>query len=243
MDNEVLYVSRYFYNVRSDIMNYLTIRDIYRTRRIVAYTVIDDAIQDVYIVSKTKLLEMLKSGYILKNGRIRKDSIILTDKNGVRDYKYRGKVKVCYRNSCGYNCDTVVRFDKMVKPTMLDGTALAIIKQIDGATPEKDVQKYGKFSSPLGVCGVHDLSSGCKSVLYAYFCIKSGHECVLDTQAMGINAHLCLFNILNEDVNGCITLCYNGILPELDDEFDGYIFDDIESKPRAFLDFLLYHVE
>ena len=225
-------------------MKELTILGVYRHKgKTVAYNVVvnDNNDFDCYVLSKAEVVSAINGGAKIINGYIRGNSIVVKDTSEVGYYKYRGSINVC-RLETALGVDTTALFNDVVEPSMLDANALGIIKQIDNVEPEKNVTEYGKFSGNYGVCSLYDLSEGCKTALYIYFCERDKRKCIVNVTSMGLNGHLCIFDVLSRLGNKYVALGYTEVPFGLTSEFDGYIFKDIRSKPRQFMDFMAYHI-
>ena len=218
----------------------LYVAEIYKKgNKPVCYTVIFDDGSMNTVAYKT-LFEEGKRGNI-SNMYIRNGTLVLKRKYGVRILEYRGTVRVVHL-PCHISCKTPLLFDLNIKPCMLDNVCLQAIYKIDNATPERDVTTYGKFSTPNGVCSMSELSSGCKSVIYAYL-IGKERETVIDVTSMGINALLCLFDILSKHKDNKSILGIKGLPILYNNELDGYICKDVDNGVACGLvDFLMHYV-
>lgn len=129
----------------------------------VCYKFYDD--KNVYIISKNDLYKQMVTQRIkVDNAYIRSNTIVVKDKLASVKIKNSCPIPITLISSVTkpYKIDSI--FGAMVTPEMLDSTALSLIEKIDKAKAERDVYKYGKFSTQFGVVDMYSLSSGCKTV-------------------------------------------------------------------------------
>ena len=208
----------------------------------VFYRVFDD--NKVYIIKRDLLYKQMCTGAVkVSNAYIRGTSIVVKDV----------QVPVKIRNSClipilmlkpdaaPLRVDSVFAFS--VAPEQLDCTALQLIKSIDKAEPEREVFKYGKFSTKFGVCDIDSLSSGCKVVLLGYLNQKNKEKKVIDITSAGINAIKVFLDYLSTVQDIRIIIGIRGIPEFYNNDIDeGYLFKDMsDGSIKTFLDFLMAH--
>lgn len=198
----------------------------------------------VYIISKSDLYNKMAVGNLkIENAYLRNKSIVVRDTVTRVKLENSSPIPISIIDSMTkpFKIDSV--FGTMVTPEMLDATALKLIEKIDNAKAEKDVCKYGKFSTNFGVCDLNALSSGCKTVLWGYFNQRDNHRICLDMTSAGINAITVFLDYLSmcKRINivlgfRCLPTFYNNELGER------YLFRDVnDNKLKTFLDFFMTH--
>ena len=221
----------------------IRVRSVYRKgNKPVCYGVFYHNQREYGVLSYKEAYEACKTGNI-SNMYIRNNALVLKRKYGIAEYEYKGVVAVKYNNNYYSQCRVPGLFSVFVTPEMLDKTCMKLIRDIDNAVPERDFLKYGKFSTPQGVCDMSELSSGCRSAVYAYLSSKSRAE-LFDATSMGANAMVCLMDVLIKNNNNRIVLHLRGIPKGYKNEYDGYLFKYVDNnKIYGYLDFLANHME
>lgn len=198
----------------------------------------------VFIVSKEDLFNKMYAGNLkVENAYIRGNSIVV--KGGVP----RVKLKNCYPIPISmidsmtepFKIDSI--FGANVTPDMLDAKALSLIEKIDNAKAEKDVYKYGKFSTDFGVCDLYSLSSGCKAVLLGYLNQRDNINICLDLTSAGLNAIAALLDYLSTCKSISIVLGFRCLPTFYNNDFgESYLFRDTsDNMVKTFLDFFMSH--
>ena len=198
----------------------------------------------VFIVSKEDLFNKMHAGNLkVENAYIMGNSIAI--KGGVPRVKLKNccpiPISMIDLDTEPFKIDSI--FGANVTPDMLDAKALSLIEKIDNAKAEKDVYKYGKFSTDFGVCDLYSLSSGCKAVLLGYLNQRDNINICLDLTSAGLNAIAVLLDYLSTCKSISIVLGFRCLPTFYNNDFgESYLFRDTsDNMVKTFLDFFMSH--
>lgn len=174
------------------------------------------------IVAAGAIYSMLKSGYEVRNIYTRQGKFVIKNYEGVAVYHCSEPITVC--------CERVISepsafkfFDARMQPAMFDKTMFQIMKEIDKAKPLSDFTDTGRVQTQQGVCDITSLSSGCKSVLWCYYCEREAIKCKVNLTSAGVNALDILFDVFSAFGNEYAIPCFSAIPVGLRDQLNQYI--------------------